>query len=116
MPTIKDVVDQVVKLASEYPDCVYSGVGGDCCNKTGECSNGSVGCIVGQALILAGVDPDCIEDSSDIYNVADSLWSDVSDYEDKLDWLAEVQSLQDGGNKWGVAVSKANGLLGLNDK
>lgn len=54
-------------LVDNAPDNVYHGDDDDCCYSTGQCSNGSVGCIIGQALALNGhthdeladIDNDC---------------------------------------------------------
>ena len=54
---IDSLYDAVNKLIEENPDNLYNGTIEDSCSYVaGKCSNGSIGCLIGQALDRIGED------------------------------------------------------------
>jgi hypothetical protein len=105
MPTIRDLIVAVRNLAKAHPDNIYqpSLLGKQCFYDKGWCTDGSVGCIFGQALV--GLDI-LVTGSREIYVVSNELFSDA----DRLtrDWCQAVQTAQDASKTWGEAVSCAD--------
>ena len=115
----EDLIQQVRQLAQDAPTNLYEGnkdkMG--CSYVKGPCSNGSVGCIIGQALIL------CDESLTEYLSHEDrstkqfELLHDIM-FEDgmielsleDIEWIGDVQSRQDDGETWGDAVSKTDGV------
>lgn len=105
--TPKEVEAEIRRLAAESPDNVYRG-GEDagCLYTLGTCTNGSKGCIVGQALCRLGFEEQCKEmDRSGGQNADDMLraCNILGDYR----WINTVQGAQDEEMKWGEAVELA---------
>lgn len=101
--TADDVIAEVRRLAAESPDCVYESPDGDCHYQRGECSNGSVGCIWGQALRRWGI----IDESRERAAVLVSRYgAGLSDQQHE--WVHAVQEFQDRGESWGDAVKAAD--------
>lgn len=116
MKTIEDVVSEVRRLAKEFPKCMYTAPGCTkpepgqlCSNVDGKCSNGTKGCIIGQAFRNLGIKIPDLHDKSG----APSLCGKVFGLEENVDivmWLAKVQRSQDAGKTWAYAVRVANKL------
>lgn len=84
----------VRKIAKERPDVKYGmPESGTCSYDEGVCSDGSVGCIFGQAAKLLG---------EPLYGSRE-----ITDYYDD-DWCLLVQTYQDKGRSWGEAVRQAD--------
>jgi hypothetical protein len=123
--SLRDLVNEVVKLTKERPDVIYEGVNdpgesAQCSNIRGDCSDGTKGCIVGQAFFNLGFLPEDLEFKEDDDTIKDYNDSSVNEIgeaffdmsyagaEEDLRWLAIVQDNQDGGDTWGEAAEKAN--------
>lgn len=114
---IDKLISAVRGLALKSPNNVYvRPAGALCCsNVKGTCTDGSVGCIIGQAIRI--VDPtfefinDLEECSIRSNNKPDSLLSNKLGFDhgsDKLMWLKCVQRRQDKGDTWCEAVKYAD--------
>ncbi len=102
MDRLDRLVAEVRKIVAKRPEVSY---GGACSYDTGECSDGTVGCLLGQALdaIDWGLYP---EDSGDL--IVDLL--DEAGYEDfRVSWCGMVQEKQDMSAAWGECVEYADG-------
>lgn len=80
-----------------------------CLYGKGTCSDGSEGCIFGQALVALGVDRGSLDDGEilgEISEVLDSL--DIADNNGMDEWCMVVQKRQDEGKSWGEAVAIAD--------
>lgn len=109
-------VEIVRRLATENPYNVYhclEGVG--CKYSAGTCTNGAVGCIIGQALLASGVSFEELQTIDDRNHktvkglnarevVAELKLCNV----DEAEWCQAVQSNQDCGLAWGRAVELAD--------
>lgn len=86
-----------------------------CSNIRGLCTNGSEGCIIGQALLALGVDRAILADHE--HDSVRNLLRATSDLYDKntveMEWLVHVQLNQDGGLAWSYAVQEASRIYGL---
>lgn len=122
MFTIKDIENKVRELAAASPDCVYiKPEGGGCNNIRGDCSNGSVGCIVGQAVIALGVPRSFFEaDGCELCGAGNLvprlgqsgyLRHDNPSTFPATAWLTSVQRRQDDGGRWAAAVLGAGSNL-----
>lgn len=111
--TIDDLVREVRRLATEKPENVYLG---RFSYVSGECSDGSVGCIVGQAFRAIGIDPAKYDSfcgqgiaanagraAADAFAI-----SDIDIRCSKAHWLRSVQGSQDRGDTWSAAVAFAD--------
>lgn len=110
--TTQDLIDEVRKIAKEMPDFVYATPFTKCCSyfgrevgdPTGQC------CIMGQAFKNLKIDTSKIDETHEnISTVGDLiLTEDIPvTYLDtsQVEWLDNVQLLQDEGISWGEAVS-----------
>ena len=111
MVTVADVEREVRLLAKESPNNVYESVSGNGCLYTrGRCSNGSQGCIVGQALCRLGFETHCAE--QDTFDVADvSTLLECLGISGDPTWLQSVQEWQDAGFPWHRAIARADDFL-----
>lgn len=131
---LQRIVNKVRNIANAYPDAVYNTDEdtGQCSYYKGFVENGpdQEGCIVGQAMvpeIAVTISGDVIEACTDGLNLIywqeaidagyDAIeggfpieeYPDVSDdVAPLLNWLSEVQALQDSGYSWGTAVKQAD--------
>ena len=114
--TSSQVVAEVRKLAEERPDFVYRDQPGstfDCSYlgafvpAEGEPYSGE-GCIVGQALTRLGVDESDLRMVERTSAKAALVDLDIECSEADLDWLSEVQGLQDDRSSWRQAVAFAS--------
>ena len=112
--TAKQILKTVKELAKENPDTVYVSPNdeGLCFYTKGACSNGTEGCIIGQALVKLGVPKETLaeldEKSQDITGLLRNLdMVDLATFDDNdyLDELTKIQNRQDSGCSWGEAVS-----------
>lgn len=110
--TVEQVCAEVRRLAAESPDCKYP-YGKGCFYTRGECTNGSTGCIVGQAFRRMGLDCASL-DSSDRHTPSAGMACLNLGLEDtaikgaNAVWLSTVQAFQDSGHTWGQAVADAD--------
>lgn len=115
-----EVETEIRRLAKENPDNIYYRDSDLCYYTRGNCLNGSVGCIVGQALMNLGVPKGLLakEDQDDETIGAASLLHRLavkpSGRQNFSDWLVFVQMEQDFGGKWGQAVASADREAGIN--
>lgn len=118
--TLEDLRREVLALADERPDFVYTaqkereslGVGASC-SYTGARINSTEGeaCIYGQALTRLGVPQDDLMGYSN--NIASLLYDEfeLAEYDiNYADSLNSVQQAQDGGISWGKAVEPLRNL------
>jgi hypothetical protein len=110
----EDVVAQVRALAQEWPEHVYEPPAGPV-DSGNRCSylvgSDGHGCIVGQALLRLGVNPDAlsrVEGQEAATAVSEVAHLDASNDWPELDWLNHVQEAQDERKPWGVAVAAAD--------
>ena len=118
--TLEDLRREVLSIADERPDFVYTaqkereGLGiGASCSYTGAIMFSTEGeaCIFGQALTRLGVPQDDLMGHS--INVASLLYDEfeLDEYNiDYADALNRVQQSQDGGVPWGKAVEPLRNL------
>lgn len=103
---VPDLISEIRKLASEHPDNVYEKTDGLLCSYSrGTCTDGSRGCIFGQAFKRLGIDIPRKFDDRTIHGLLDghNLGST-----DELNWCNAVQLKQDTGWTWSNAVSYAD--------
>ena len=103
----KKLADKVREYAKTRPDVTYTKKGEFCQNFTGKCSDGSIGCIVGQALVECGFvkttqDQDQWNDAA----IAGCYIVDPDDDADEFEFLDFMQELQDNGSTWGQALEE----------
>ena len=103
----------VRKIASDRPDVKYMAQG-NCMYDTGACSDGSVGCIFGQAINQLGLKVPHNFEGCSINMVLEEINTvKYSDQTKKMQWLDIVQASQDVGMSWAAAVSKADRVCGV---
>lgn len=121
---LKSLVAAVRSLAEASPDNIYcpeivdvGGNGRNCFYSKGDCSDGSKGCIIGQALVKLGFDVARLDDNPPNVEGLLAGWRDYAEIENDTSelqcWLAEVQESQDLGETWGQAVTRANDLFAV---
>lgn len=114
------VIDKLIavvrNIAYERPDTTYGksiefkDCPGLCMYNKGECSDGTIGCIFGQALAAIGpYYPPTDLQNMGISDVLDHYGIDYAD--DQLDWCEKVQEGQDKGRAWEAAVAEADEML-----
>jgi hypothetical protein len=108
--TIDDVIAGVRALAAEFPECVYTSPDDLGCYFTlGRCSNGSVGCLIGQAVALQGGKLPDDEKVGSIEILALLHNNGIAGVPIRtLSWLVTVQGGQDSGKPWREAVAIAD--------
>lgn len=110
------VVDKLIALvrgmATERPDNVYLPGANrgepdfSCSYDDGECSDGTVGCIFGQALDQMGFD---LSDVSEGVRVSEAMRQLGITFKSCHElWCDRVQENQDKGTNWGLAVADAD--------
>lgn len=96
MKTI-DIFKATRELIESSPSNKYMG---DCSYSRGECTDGSVGCVIGQAILK--VNPDFDEwskiEGHNLYGVGKALG--IEDMDIYVEFLLSVQRLQDKGLSW----------------
>ena len=120
MLTIDDVISRVRALAIAAPDNVYLDAGRGCYYTRGDCENGSVGCIFGQALAPEYKERLAAIDQHSACNIDDAITqlgigADVSSaaIADRIDWCNIIQQSQDSGETWRDAVAFADSNIGV---
>lgn len=109
-PTFKKFKAEILKLVKRSPDNVYdSGEGhGACYYHKGKCTDGSRGCIMGQALKACGVSDYALKGLGvETINVVCTT-EEVGYSEREVDWLSCLQGAQDTYKTWGSALAQAN--------
>ena len=112
--TFTDLKQTIEKLAEESPNCVYSNPERFICSYyRGNCSNDSIGCIVGQACRILGFSEEDLVKMDQHGDFMDVFWSEefnsrFSLTDDEIHWISTVQGNQDFGYNWCEAVSAAN--------
>jgi len=116
------LVEKVRELVDAHPDNVYTrpksskwGNSG-CSNTAGVCTDGSEGCLIGQALKALGFPVEDFENNGvwSLYNHKHLEPFNVGQREGE--WLCRAQARQDGGNTWGEAVKNADAMYPLEVK
>ncbi len=108
---IDQLIAEVRNIASARPEVTYDHE--DCRYDSKEASDGSVGCIFGQALTAIGWD---ITGKNDGRGIIELLR--CKDYEfndDRILWCNMVQGEQDNGRTWGDSVAEADNLLDITE-
>lgn len=106
MLTVEELVSKVREIAKSRPNTVYTGTHRGCEYNAGECSDGSIGCLFGQAMKELGV---FYLDYTNYIDVILSNRLKIAEPSDpKVMWCRKVQYCQDGGLDWGSSVEKAN--------
>lgn len=103
--SVSDLIAKVREIAAERGDVTYC-YEEACCYASGECSDGSIGCVFGQAFAALGIDPASFDDSP-IPTIGHIIRRSRHAGE-QLAWCERVQERQDAGYTWGEAVSIAN--------
>jgi hypothetical protein len=106
---LRDLIDEVKRLAANSPDNRYYRSPGskNCEYDAGECADGSVGCIFGQALENLGHPPHGYGGEG-IPQVLGFDYGALKANCRALVWCQTVQRLQDSGYAWYEAVSHAS--------
>lgn len=108
---LKKVVEAVRKLAKESPKNQY--VYSPCQYTQGFCTNGSTGCIIGQALMNLGYE-ETLWEIDKVANEMNFLATYTEGYFEfdpsskEFEWLEEVQSHQDSRVDWGSCIEMAD--------
>ena len=111
---IDKLIAAIRELAAESPDNIYDrGQSHACSYVVGECSNGTQGCIVGQALRRLGLETPDFKEPVDDYLFNHYDCGRVDDVSRTL-WLIAVQTEQDSSNTWAYAVEDADESNPLN--
>ena len=112
--TFTDLKQTIEKLAEESPDCTYKNSETCFCSYyKGTCSNGSSGCIVGQACRILGFSEEDLvgmDRHGAFMEVAKSVEfkKRFSLSSKEIDWVSVIQQEQDCPNSWSKAVLAAN--------
>lgn len=114
--TLSKLVARVRALAAAAPENVYQKYNGRSCSYThGECSNGTLGCILGQAMAAEGIDTHSIGEGAfdEVVSSLPKLFGyDTAEQamgSAQYEWLKAVQEAQDGGATWAEAVGRTDG-------
>ncbi len=110
MFTVEELVAKVREIAKSRPDTIYYGTEQGCEYNAGLCSDGSIGCLFGQAMkelgetyLEYGGFIDSVLCRRDNLNIAKH--GDV-----KVSWCLKVQNNQDSGTDWGTCIKSADAL------
>jgi hypothetical protein len=105
--TATEIIAEVQRIAEAAPENQY--LEADCHYTQGACTNGSSGCIVGQALTALGYGQQLAilddERPQGILRVIARLG--ITGEQGQLDWLETVQDWQDRGDPWRDVVARA---------
>ncbi len=103
------LIAEVRKIAAERPDTIYAHDG--CEYDSKECSDGTIGCLLGQGLTAIGW---YILEEADGRAITEVLENaGYLEEDDKVQWCAKVQREQDWGASWGSAVQGAGELFDI---
>lgn len=111
-----DIVSEIRRLAAKSPGNKYHRTMAVCLYSKGSCSDGSCGCIIGQALSALGHDTTLLDKGDHAPAANEAVKHFIPDCRELvLDWCCIVQAQQDCGEAWGTAVLKADELYPLAD-
>lgn len=103
------IIKAIQALVAKSPDNVYDGGDGNCYYARGVCTDGSIGCIIGQALLAEGYSQYEVEKFDNQTNGLTAL--DVLrrlEYDENEAKFAQLcQESQDRGEKWVDAFDNA---------
>lgn len=101
--TVEELIARVRQLAEdEFTNRYHRVGGGSCLYDEGTCTNGSVGCIFGQAWpSLTGFRPIAV------------FLEKLNATEEQIEWCRSVQEDQDNAQTWGASVENADRLYPL---
>lgn len=106
------LVEIVRRKAAENPDYVYQAPGDGIAAQCLYVHDGKPSCLIGQALLEAGVIGPDFEANADNRRGFRSLWHHIPSLQalsyDEYDWLQSVQRRQDAGEPWANAVAFAD--------
>lgn len=115
MINVQDLIKTVRQLAQNNPDNTYEEYHDEgklraCSYTKGECSNGTLGCIMGQAILALDPSYDFADkDQASIYNlIHEQLLLDPRPCNKDSEWLSLVQDSQDDSETWSNAVRIAD--------
>ena len=100
------LIAAVREIAGERPEVTYPVAG--CFYDCGVCTDGTIGCLIGQGLQAIGWKP--YEDNE--FNGIGSILGREGYDGPKVFWLESAQSRQDGGGCWGDCVEFADEAFG----
>ena len=115
----QDLIQTVRQLANDNPTNCYEGNkdGQGCCYARGKCSNGTIGCILGQAMIACDHEvTEYISDKERQTKQFELLYESMINEgliemsRQDMIWCSEVQKYQDDGETWADAVAYADGV------
>jgi hypothetical protein len=116
---IDQLADKVRELAIARPETVYrpaptgqTSPAAHCSYLGGTCSDGTLGCLVGQALLAVGFTVEQLR-SVDLFGIEEALDKlhpfELTDHQyQQVRWLESVQNAQDNGYAWREAIAIAN--------
>lgn len=109
---IKTLVKTVREIVRKRPDVIYEAKH-TCSYIAGNCTDGSVGCLIGQALVKLGVTFDADETTKRISTLVQPFRDDSTDEAKKYndvarDWLQHVQCAQDRKEAWIDCITYAD--------
>lgn len=106
-PRDRELFDAITYLVEESPDNTYPphyhGMVGGCYYSQGQCSNGSVGCLIGQALLRAGYTGDLSALDIGERTGANDILPQLGYGPDITTFANCIQDKQDSEIQWGVA-------------
>ena len=108
--TINQLIETVRELAKEDPDNIYKNLNNQvlCFYNKGNCLNGTIGCIFGQAFRKLGID-DTTLNNFEYKSIAEIISHNFPNCDRKLVmWCREVQSHQDKGYSWSESIKQAD--------
>lgn len=104
--TLQKLIETVRELAKENPNNAY--IRSVCYYNKGECTNGTVGCIFGQAMRKLGVSEDELNKFG-CKPISDIFRQNHIGYDPLFfTWCEMVQQSQDSGKEWGQCVKEAD--------
>ena len=129
MRDASELIGKVRALVGKSPKNVYCDFNNGCFYNKGKCIDGSIGCLIGQALLELGwlniYDCLLIDIGTILYNRWDNVKYDSPYIKDILpmleiicnltekNWLATIQMEQDAGWDWADCIKKADELYPL---
>ena len=114
--SVKKFAAAIREMAQKFTEVKYLGYGGedcDCFYDSGNCSNGSVGCLLGQAAKQFGLE--LIGSNPIGFIFKDEFYFERDDPAGEW-WAKSVQKWQDFSNPWGVCVKLADHELANHEK
>lgn len=93
-------------LVTESPDNQYQTINGIAYFTKGECTNGSLGCMIGQGLHRIGYE--IPEDADDNWSLGELIGAADPGAGDDESWFYHLQAAQDNGARWQDALNEAD--------